>query len=224
MKKALSCLILCVAIPIVLIIGGAIFKGKNYALISMLIVILSCVPFFLSFERKEKSINKLILIAAMTAIAVVGRFVFYALPGFKPVTAIVVIIAIYFGSEAGFMVGALTAVISNFYFGQGPWTPFQMFTWGLIGFIAGLPAKCLKENRAMLLSYGALSGVLFSLIMDMWSTLWIDGFFSLARYKALIITSLGYTVMYAVSNVVFLCLLEKPIGKKLDRIKTKYGL
>src|SRR5699024_12206733 len=81
----------------------------------------------------------MIVVAVLTALSVVGRFVFVALPGFKPVAAIVIITAVYVGSEAGFLVGALTAFISNLYFGHGPWTPFQLFAWWVIGVIACLP-------------------------------------------------------------------------------------
>lgn len=78
-------------------------------------------------------------LAVMAALGVVGRTVFQLipLPNFKPVSAIVIITAIAFGPEAGFMTGALTAFVSNFIFGQGPWTPWQMFCWGMIGFVAG---------------------------------------------------------------------------------------
>src|SRR5690625_3847939 len=110
----------------------------------------------------------MVVIAVMIALAVVGRFLFLAIPGFKPVTAIVIITAVYFGAEAGFLVGALSALISNLYFGQGPWTPFQMFAWGAIGLIAGLPfiRIYLMRSKWLIMLFGAFSGVLFSLLMD----------------------------------------------------------
>ena len=122
------------------------------------------------------------------------------------------------------MTGAMTAVISNFTFGQGPWTPFQMFVWGLVGLLAGLLAEPLKRNRVALLAYGAVSGAVFSLLMDVWTVLWWDGTFHLARYAAVTISALGFTLTYAVSNVVFLLLLSKPIGRILERIKLKYDM
>ena len=127
MKKRLSYIILCFVIPTVVLSGALIFKEKQYAWISLCVTVLSCVPFFLHFEHSENDVRRLTVIAVMVAISVIGRFIFAPIPGFKPVTATVVITAMYFGSEAGFMTGALSAVISNFYFGQGPWTPFQMF-------------------------------------------------------------------------------------------------
>ena len=134
------------------------------------------------------------------------------------------ITGIAFGPEAGFLTGALSAVISNFYFGQGPWTPFQMFSWGILGFIAGLLAAPLKKSRIALTLYAVLSGVLYSFLMDIWTVLWADGAFNFSRYLAAILSAAPFTAIYAVSNTVFLWLFARPIGKILDRLKTKYAL
>lgn len=223
-KKIISYVILVLCIPAIIYFGNVIFKDKQYAFIILAVVLLSCVPFFLTFERREQNTAKLILIAVMTALSVAGRLLFSVVPGFKPVTAMVIITAVYFGSEAGFMTGALTAVISNFYFGQGAWTPFQMFIWGLIGLLAGLMAEQLRKSKPLLLIFGAVGGILFSVLMDIWTVLWYDNTFNFTRYGAVIISSLGFTFLYAVSNVIFLLILAKPIGTKLERIKDKYGI
>lgn len=224
MKKWLSFLIAFLVIPAVILAGSLIFDDKQYAFISIAVVILALAVFFLSFEKKENAGTKLVLLAVMTALSVAGRMIFAVIPGFKPVTAMVIITAIYFGREAGFITGALSAVLSNFYFGQGAWTPFQMLTWGLIGWFAGALAVRLKENKILLSVYGFFAGIGFSLLMDIWSTLWMYGTFNLNRYLYSALTALPYTALYAVSNVVFLLLLTKPIGRKLERIKVKYGL
>ncbi len=224
MKKWISYIILCIIIPALVMAGTFIFKDKQYAWVSLCTVILSCVPFFMRFEKREKDIKRMILIAIMIALSSIGRIIFAPIPGFKPVTAMTVITAMYFGSEAGFMTGALSAVISNFFFGQGPWTPFQMFSWGILGFIAGLIADPLRRNKIILTIYAIFSGILFSLIMDVWTVLWSDGYFNFSRYLAATISAVPFTVIYAVSNVIFLLLFSKPIGKILDRIKVKYDL
>ncbi|MBQ8558753.1 MAG: ECF transporter S component [Tyzzerella sp.] len=173
----------------------------------------------------RKSFSKeLAILAVLIAISAAGRFIFAWFPGFKPVTAITVIVAIWLGKKAGFVVGSLSAVVSNFYFGQGPWTPFQMLAWGMLGFLAGLFAKPLRENKFVLCIFGAFAGVFYSMTMDVWATLWADNTFRLSRYIATVVTSLPVTVEYAVSNVIFLALLAKPIGEKLERLKKKYGL
>ncbi|MBR3300369.1 MAG: ECF transporter S component [Clostridia bacterium] len=224
MKKTISYLILCLLIPITILLGTTVFGGKQYAFFTIAVAVFSCLPMFIAFEKKDHGTTRLILIAVLTALSVLGRFLFVMLPAFKPVTAMAIITALYFGPEAGFMTGALTAVISNFYFGQGPWTPFQMFAFGMLGFFAGLLSKTLKKSRLLLLGYGVLAGVFYSLVLDVFSALWQDNIFSWARYAAMLVSSLPMTAVYAVSNVIFLLLLEKPVGEKLSRIKTKYGI
>ena len=135
-----------------------------------------------------------------------------------------IITAMYFGPQAGFMTGALTAVISNFYFGQGPWTPFQMFSWGTVGLIAGVFAPQLKKSLVFRIIYSAVSGVLYSLLMDIYTTLWYDGTFNLTRYIAAVTSAVPVTLTYVVSKVAFIILLAKPIGSVLDGINTKYGM
>lgn len=223
-KKIISYILLLVAVPVVIIIGVKSFDGKQYAWISLCICVVACIPFFLSFENSKSGTREMIIISVMSALGVVGRMAFTALPGFKPVTAIVILTAIYFGSEAGFITGALTAVISNFYFGQGPWTPFQMFAWGMTGLIAGIFAKHLKKSLIIEAIYGAFCGVLFSLLMDVWTAMWIDGTFNWARYLVAILTSAGFTALYAGSNAIFILILGKPVGLILERVKLKYGI
>lgn len=223
-KKILTYVILLLFIPATVISGCLIFREKQYAFVSAVVVILACVAFFITFEKKEHSAQTLTVIAALTAVAIVSRIIFAPFQGFKPVTALIIITALYFGKEAGFMAGAMTALISNFYFSQGPWTPFQMLTWGLIGFMAGAFATSLKKNKAWLIIYGAAAGILFSMLMDIYSVLWQDGNFNISRYIVTVISSLKFTVIYAVSNIIFLVVLTKPIGKKLERIKQKYGI
>lgn len=223
-KKIIPYAVLLVAVPAVVFGGAILFRGKHYAWITLCVAVLAFIPIFCSFERRDSSAKELTVLAVMTALSAVGRFVFAWLPGFKPVTAITVTAAIYLGPSAGFTVGAMSAVISNFYFGQGPWTPFQMLAWGIIGFLAGALAKPLRESRIALYTFGALAGVLFSFLMDIWTVLWADGTFNLSRYAAALASAFPVTVEYAVSNVIFLLILAKPIGEKLERIKKKYGL
>ncbi len=127
-----------IGVPLLLLAGVFLLHDRKYNFIAMAAAVFSCIPFFLSFERKRARTTELVLIAAMTALSVVGRVIFAPLPGFKPVTAITVITGMHFGPQAGFLTGSLSAIVSNIFFGQGPWTPFQMFVWGIIGYAAGL--------------------------------------------------------------------------------------
>ncbi|MBQ7503998.1 MAG: ECF transporter S component [Ruminococcus sp.] len=204
---------------------GAVFFGKqSYPAISAIVAFLACVPFFLTFER-EKNTRRVVLLAVMVALSVAGRFIFAPVQFFKPVSAIVILAGMYFGSQFGFLTGALSAVVSDFYFGQGPWTPFQMFSWGLIGLLAGVLSNSLIKSKILLILYGAFSGVLFSLIMDVWTVLSLDGGeFNIDRFIAAATTALPVIGIYVVSNIIFLLILSPLFGKKIDRIKDKYGV
>ena len=223
-KRLLTIFILLVAIPLTVYFGGVVFREKYYAWLSLCVALLACLPLFFCFERKEATSAELAVISVLVAISVIGRFAFVWLPAFKPITAITVISAVWLGKEAGFAVGALSAVISNFYFGQGPWTPFQMFACGFIGFVAGVFGQKLRNNKVLMCIYGAFSGIIYSLAMDVWTTVWAENIFNTTRYFATVVTSLPTTIGYAVANGVFIFLLAKPLGNKLSRIKKKYGL
>ena len=219
-KRILRIIIPLVLIPAVAVCGSVLFSEQKHIFVSLVVAFFSLVLFITGFERKMTGTRRMVLVAVMTAISVLGRFI----PFFKPITALTVITAMYLGGEAGFLVGSLSALLSNFYFGQGPWTAFQMLAWGLIGYVAGLIAERLKRNRALLLTYGVLSGVAFSLIMDVWTVLWYSAGFDVELYLASITAAIPHTILYAVSNFVFLYFLAKPFGDKLERMKIKYGV
>ncbi|MBQ6152720.1 MAG: ECF transporter S component [Ruminococcus sp.] len=219
-KTALRYLIPLLVIPALVMIGAFLFSAERYLIISLGVAVLSLLLFYTGIEEKKIGSRRMVLTAIFTALSVVGRFI----PVFKPVTALTVIAAVYLGAESGFLVGSLSALISNIYFGQGPWTPFQMLAWGLIGLFAGYLSAPLKKHRWALLCYGVLSGVFFSFVMDIWTVLWYNGGFSLELYLAALVSAIPYTVVYAVSNFIFLFFLAKPMGQKLERVKIKYGV
>ena len=211
-------------VPLTVIIGVVVFSDRMYAWISLAIAVITVAALLLSMEKKQADVQKIILISVMVSLSVAGRALCAWLPHFNPVTAIVIVTGIYLGSEAGFICGAFSALLSNFVFGQGPWTPFQMFSWGMIGLLAALLSKSLKNSRIMLILFGATSGMLYSLIMDIWTALWLDGTLNFSRYIVALISSSPVMVVYVISNILFLLLLAKPIGDKLGRIITKYGI
>lgn len=220
MSRAVKKAILPVTSGMLVLFGAVMLNGRHYTLVSLLIVSASCVGFACAAERKELTSRYASLAAVMTALSVAGRFIFAPIPAFKPVTALVIISGVYLSAESGFLTGAMTALISNMYFGHGAWTPFQMLAWGLIGLTAGFLSEPLKKNRLLLLVFGAFAGALYSLIMDAWTVLWYSGGPDVGLYKAAIISSLPFTVVYAVSNVIFLLALGKSFGRKLSRAVT----
>ena len=220
LRKTLTILIPALLIPCAVIVGALAFDAKAHLFISLAVAILSLLLLIAGFEQREIGTRRTVLVSVMVALCVVGRLI----PFFKPVTAIVVLCAVYLGPQAGFYTGATAALLSNFLFGQGPWTPFQMLAWGLIGLFAGLLAKPLQKSRILLLLYGVASGVAFSVVMDVWSVLWMSGSLTPAAFSAALLAALPHTALYAVSNLVFLLVLATPIGDKLARIKLKYGV
>ncbi len=218
--KILRFLIPLCLIPITVVLGATVVDERRYGLISLCVAVLVVWLFLLGFEKGTVSSRRTVLVAVLIALSVVGRMI----PLFKPITAITVISAIYLGAESGFTVGALSALISNFYFGQGPWTPFQMLAWGLIGLFAAWLSRPLKKSRTLLLIYGLLSAILYSALMDVWTVLWASQTLTPSIYVAALVTALPHTILYAVSNVIFLALLAKPFGEKLERVKIKYGV
>lgn len=224
-RRIISYLVLFAVIPLVMY-GGIVFLGdRKYYFISLFIMVLACVPFFLSFERRNPQPREILIIAVMSAISVAGRCLFVVTPGFKPVAAITAITGFALGAEAGFLTGASSALVSNMFFGQGPWTPFQMFAWGMIGFVAGLLGKTGKMHfKLPLILFGIFAGIFFSFGMDIWGAMSMYGVFSLEAYKLALVSAVPFTIVYAVSNVIFLLLLTKPIMEKLNRIKVKYGI
>ncbi|MBQ6170190.1 MAG: ECF transporter S component [Ruminococcus sp.] len=209
-----------IAVPLITVLGALAFDEKKHIIIALAVAVSALLLFAAGFEKKSTGTRRMVIAAVMTALCFAGRFI----PILKPIAALTIITALYLGGEAGFLVGAMSAILSNFYFGQGPWTAFQMLAWGLIGLFAGIFSEKLLKSRALLLIYGALTGIAYSFIMDVWTVLWYNRGFDIKLYLAALVSAVPYTVSYAVSNVLFLYLLAKPFGEKLSRIKTKYGV
>ena len=225
LRKIVALIIYLVLIPIVNIVGYYLFKNKNYNLISIIVCLLMIIPFFIKFEFSRTSAREIVIVGVMVALSVVSRIIFSATPGFKPIASIIIISGVAFGGEIGFVVGALGALISNFFFGQGPWTPFQMFAWGFVGLISGLiRLKERKTNLIYIVIIGIISGIIYSALMDYYTTVSVDNEFNFSRYLMFIGNGLPFMITYAVSNSLFLILLYFPLTKKLGRIKLKYAV
>lgn len=227
-RNIVSAVLILVFIPAVIAIGLTQWGNRQYYIVSMLIILLSMVPFVLVFEKRRPKARELVLIAVMTAIAVAGRAAFYLVPQFKPISAIVIITGVSLGSEAGFLTGALTAFVSNMFFMQGPWTPWQMFALGILGFLSGLIFR--KEIKTklqvmVLCVYGAfVTFAIYGVIADT-SSFFMNG--SQPTWEALLAvyaSGVVFNLIHAASTFIFLFVLTKPFLSKIKRIKLKYGL
>ncbi len=206
---------------------NGIFGNRKYYIISLIIVLYSIIPFFMVFEGRKPQARELIILATLAAIATAGRGAFFMLPHFKPMVAIVIISGIAFGGESGFLVGAVTMLVSNMLFGQGPWTPWQMLALGLIGFLSGvlnriglLPAKrltlCIYGFLVTVFIYGGIMNPA-SCVMSVYEVTWQA---VLASY----ISGMPVDLVHGTSTFIFLWLGAKPLLEKLQRVKVKYGL
>lgn len=125
-------------IPLLIALSTILDNGKFFMLFSLGVVVCCMAPFFMVFEKRKPKAREIVLIAMMSAVTVVAHMFFHITVPIQIGTALVIVAGISMGPEAGFLVGALSRFVCNFYMGQGPWTPWQMFCWGLLGFLAGL--------------------------------------------------------------------------------------
>lgn len=196
--------------------------SANWALISVVFLCLVIAAFFWSFERRHASTKVITLIATMAALAGVGRVPFAMVPGLQPTTFLVMITGYVFGGRAGFMVGALAALVSNFFLGQGPWTPWQMFTWGLSGFTAALFAgKDKRFKRRSFIILAAFWGYFFGWIMNVWH--WVGFIYPLTweTFLATYLASFPFDTLHAVGNATFSLLFGKTFYNILERFRKK---
>ncbi|WP_027086616.1 ECF transporter S component [Cohnella panacarvi] len=199
----------------------------NSLLIGLVLVLLSMIPFALRFERRERKARELMLIVVMAVVATVSRIPFAPLlPGFTPVTFVVIVSGVVFGAEAGWMVGATAGLVSNFFLGQGPWTPWQMFAWGLAGYTAGLFAHRSewRRRRVPLALFGLAWGFIFGWIMNL--TLALDQWMQTQSWNAVVAKyalGLPFDSIHAVANVFFLTAFAPSWIRLLERYRRKYG-
>ena len=225
-RTRVSLFLLLVAIPLTIAVGfyvmdvaavGTVFEKifgpRKYYFISLVIIIYSLLPFFMVFEGRKPQVRELVVLATMVALATAGRAAFFMIPSFKPIIAIVIISAIAFGGEAGFLVGAMTMVVSNFLFGQGPWTPI-LYRIGL------LPTKrlslCIYGFLVTVFIYGGIMNPA-ALFMSVYDFTW-EGLL------AIYISGIPVDLVHASSTFIFLWIGAKPLLEKLQRIKIKYDL
>lgn len=217
-----------IGIPLCIAIGFFFFGDRKYLFISMMTAVLSCIPFWTSLSRGKYSAKKVVLIAVLVAIATAGRSVFFMFPGIKPMAAVVIVTGISLGAEAGFLTGSLTMLLSNMLFGQGPWTPWQMFSMGLIGLLAGLLAAAGKERmekRSSLCLLGLISPlVIYGGIMNFASLLMMSYTINKESIIAIYLSGIPMDLLHAVSTVVFLAVGGKPMLEKIERVKKKHGI
>ena len=226
-RTVTATLLILLLIPLTLFVGVYYFAGRKYYFISLLILLECMLPFFLIFEGRKPQARELVLIAVLVALNVAGRAAFFMLPEFKPVVTMTILAGVAFGGETGFLVGAMTMLVSNMLFSQGPWTPWQMFAMGIIGWLAGVLYRkgVLRRSRLSLCIFGVIaSTVLYGGIMNPASALMWAHTINWKIILSYYVTGIPIDLVRALATFFFLWLTAEPLLQKLDRIKTKYGL
>jgi len=215
------------AIPLTIYAGIYFLDDRKYYFIMMMIILEAMVPFALVFESRKPQARELVIIAVLCAITVAGRAAFFMLPQFKPVVALIIIAGVAFGGEAGFLVGVLAAFVSNLFFGQGPWTPWQMFAFGSIGFLAGVLFRkgLLRRGRIPLAVFGGfVTLVIYGGIMNPAMVLMYQSVPTREMILLAYLHGIPFDLVHAAATITFLLIISQPMLDKLDRIKIKYGL
>lgn len=204
------------------IVPENVFYDMNWALFSLIVIGLYLIIFFRRFEKSPVSSKEVALIATMASLATVSRIPFSAVVSLQPVTFLVMISGYVFGSRTGFMVGALAALVSNFFLGQGPWTPWQMFCWGLAGATAALLGGRMKDfHLVSFLLLGVLWGFLFGWIMNFWH--WAAFIYPLnwRTFLATYAASFPFDIIHALGNVIFTLVFGKSFCHILVRFRKR---
>ena len=227
MKKSnLVTLLVCfLLIPATLYLGAQL-PGRSYYITGTLIIIELMIPFFMAFEGRKPQARELVVIAVMCAIAIAGR-VAIPIPNFKATFALIMLAGIAFGPEAGFMVGAITAFASNFFYGQGAYTPWQMFGYGAGGMLAGFAfAKNRLPRKPWVMAvFGFFAVILWvGPLLDCSHIFLMITNINWASVTATFVSGFYVNVSQAICTVLVMLLFGKPLMEKLDRIKIKYGM
>ncbi len=226
-RTILAAWMILLAIPLTLFISVYYLGSRKYNIISLVILLETMLPFFLIFEGRKPKARELVIIAVLCALGVAGRTAFFMLPQFKPVIALTIIAGVAFGGESGFLVGAMTMLVSNMLFSQGPWMPWQMFAMGIIGFLAGVLFRkgVLQRKRLSLCIFGAVSAILvYGGIMNPAAALISASKINWNIILAYYATGFPMDCIQGIATGMFLWFAAEPMLEKLDRIKVKYGL
>ncbi len=221
----LSLLVLAIIVPATIFAGKYMLNDRKYYFISLLIILELSVPFFLSFEKRKPSAREIVLISSLAALTAAGRIALFAFPQFKPMSALIVVTGACLGAEAGFMVGALSLFASNFFLSQGPWTPWQMFGFAIVGFMAGVLTRwgVVRKTRISMAIYGMISVMIFyAPVVNFGNVMMMYHEPSWQLFKISMLTGLPFDIIHAISTAFFLFIAFSAISEKLERIKTKY--
>ena len=227
MKKShiATLVVFLLLIPATLFLGSKL-PGRSFYITGTAIVIEMLIPFFMAFEGRRPQARELVILSVLCAIAIVAR-VAIPMPHFKAIFAIIIISGIAFGPESGFMVGAISAFASNFFYGQGPFTPWQMMAYGAGGMLAGfLFAKGRLPRKPWLMAIFGFLTVMFWIgpLLDCSSIFLMVSHINWRSVLIILTAGMPANVGNGICTALMLLLFGKPLLDRLDRVKTKYGM
>lgn len=220
-------LLLMLVLPLTAYVCLNYMPERKYFVLCVLVVLEITAYFFIRFERSEPSADKIVLIAVMSAAAVAGRIALFAFPNFKPVLFIVIVTGLSMGPVCGFICGTVSMLVSNFMFGQGSWTIFQMFASGIIGFIAGNMKidTSKKKNRILIAVFGFISAiVIYGGIVNPSYVLVFQSEITKEMIIASYISGIPFDVSHGAATAILLYAGSDAVIKKIKRAKIKYNI
>lgn len=212
---------------------SALVGGRAYVAASFIVVLCASIPFFIRFEQRRPQARELALLAVLCALAVASRAAFVWVPHFKPMAGIIMIAGMALGPSSGFMVGSMAALVSNFIFGQGPWTPWQMLAFGLCGLVFGLIGRRVVRPgvhlgwgvRVALAVVGGLFIVLVAgPVLDTSSLFLMVSRLTPEAAAAVYLAGFPVNCSHGIATAVTLLLLADPLLSRLSRLGKKYGM
>lgn len=230
MRSAAFDLLLILAVPAIMLLLFAMgLQQSALALLASVGTVL--VLFFANYEHSRPALRQIMPTLVLAALAAAGRILFAPVPDFKPVSAIAIIAGATLGCRAGFLVGALAALTSNFFFGQGMWTPWQMYAWGLVGYLGGVMARTGafvrpdgSPRRLALAAAGLFSGFLYGAVINAYDVLAFVKPLTWEGAALRVAASLPFDAMHGVATAVFLLVLYVPWTRRIDRVVHKFDL
>lgn len=200
--------------------------GSIWQLASLGLLLTALAGGFVWFEHSRPTARTVAAIAALVAFGVIGRILFAPFPNVKPTTDIVIIAGFALGFAPGWTVGVLTALVSNFYFSQGPWTPWQMLAWGLCGLLGAAVARFGVDGhrRVPFALICAAAGVMYGLIVNFGSAVNLSSGEVLHAFAIQLTTSIPFDIAHAVGNFVFFLLAGPLLIRMLERLKRRESL
>ncbi|WP_222669723.1 ECF transporter S component [Pediococcus acidilactici] len=227
MNKQMTGITFLIAIVIFLVFLTFVtaLQGQHFLLFSFICLIASVIPFYWKFESSALKAREVVFLAVLIAIAAVSRVPFAIIPNVQPTSFVIITAGAVLGPESGFIIGSTVALTSNMFLGQGPWTPWQMFAWGMMGMTAGLLKNTpLVNHKYAMVLFGFVWGFVFGWIMDLW---YLVAYINPLNFKAMLLTFLGtgyFDLLHALSNVFFSLIFYNSWKKTITRFKIKYGL